>query len=341
MTIQGFRDPGPGLRLHLNENTSGCSPEVLAAIRALTPADISAYPDYRPAVLACAAHLGVDPDWILLTNGLDEGLLMLALARLGREKSHAAEAIVPTPAFDPYFAAIAAVGATAVRVPPLDRFQFPLQRVLDAISPRTALIYLNTPNNPTGQAISRDALRAVIEAAPAALVLVDEAYVEFGGTSFIDELSRHRNAVVGRTFSKAYGLAGMRIGCLVAHPDTLAPIRAVTPVLNLNTVAVTAVQAALRDTSFLPRYAADVRDSKRQLYEACARLGLDYWESEANFVLVRVGDRAPEVVRALADRGVHVRDRSRDPETAGCVRITAGVVRHTEEAIGALKAVFV
>jgi histidinol-phosphate aminotransferase len=341
MTIQGFRDPGPGLRLHLNENTSGCSPEVLAAIRALTPADIAAYPDYRPAVLACAAHLGVDPDWLLLTNGLDEGLLMLALARLGRERSQTAEAIVPTPAFDPYFAAIAAVGATARRVPPLDRFQFPLQRVLDAISPHTALIYLNTPNNPTGQAIPRGALKAVIGAAPAALVLVDEAYVEFGGTSFIEELPQHRNAVVGRTFSKAYGLAGMRIGCLVAHPDTLAPIRAVTPVLNLNAVAVAAVQAALRDTSFLPRYAAEVRESKRRLYEACARLGLDYWESEANFVLVRVGDRAPDVVRALAERGVHVRDRSRDPETAGCVRITAGVVSHTDEAIGALKAVFV
>jgi histidinol-phosphate aminotransferase len=341
MKIQGFRDPGPGLRLHLNENTSGCSPEVLAAIRALTAADIAAYPDYRPAVLACAAHLGVDPEWVLLTNGLDEGLLMLAVARLGRDKSQTAEAIVPVPAFDPYFAAIAAVGATAKRVPPLDRFRFPLQDVLAAISPQTTLIYLNTPNNPTGQAISRDALRAVIEAAPEALVLVDEAYVEFGGTSFIDELPNHRNAVVGRTFSKAYGLAGMRIGCLVAHPDTLDPIRAVTPVLNLNTVAVTAVQAALRDTGFLPTYAASVRESKRRLYDACARLGLDYWESEANFVLVRVGERAPDVVRALAARGVHVRDRSKDAVTAGCVRITAGVVTHTEEAISALEAVFV
>ncbi|MGH8188591.1 MAG: pyridoxal phosphate-dependent aminotransferase, partial [Steroidobacteraceae bacterium] len=294
-----------------------------------------------PAVIACAAHLGVDPEWVLLTNGLDEGLLMLALARLGRDKSKAAEAIVPTPAFDPYFAAIAAVGATAVRVPPLDRFRFPLQPVLDAISPQTRLIYLNTPNNPTGQAISRDALQTVIESAPAAAILVDEAYVEFGGTSFIEELPRHRNAVVGRTFSKAYGLAGMRIGCLVAHPDTLDPVRAVTPVLNLNTVAVTAVQAALRDTGFLPRYAADVRESKRRLYGACARLGLDYWESEANFVLVRVGERAADVVQALAARGVHVRDRSKDAVTAGCVRITAGVVAHTEEAISALEAVFV
>lgn len=341
MRIQGFPSPGPGLRLHLNENTSGCSPEVLKAIRALTAEDVSAYPDYRDAVLAAARHFNVDPDWMLLTNGLDEGLLMLALGRLGRDKSSDREAIVPVPAFDPYFSASEAIGAHVVRVPPLDDFQFPLRAVLDAISPRTQLVFLNTPNNPTGQEISHDALRAVVEAAPHALVLVDEAYVEFAGRSFLDELPRHRNVLVGRTFSKAYGLAGMRIGCLIGHPETLDPIRAVTPVINLNIVAVTAMQAALRDSEFLPQYAASVRESKRRLYGACQRLGIEHWESAANFVLVRVGDRAGDVVTALGARGVHVRDRSKDPITAGCVRITAGVVSHTDAAIAALEAIFV
>lgn len=341
MKIQGFPDPGPGLRLHLNENTAGCSPRVLEAIQALTAADIAAYPDYRAPVLACAAHLRVDPEWVLLTNGLDEGLLMMAVGRLGRDKSASAEAIIPMPAFDPYLAATAAVGATAICIPPLERFGFPLARVLDAISPTTRLIFLNTPNNPTGQEIALDAIREVLEAAPQALVLVDEAYVEFGGTSFLAELPRYRNAVVGRTFSKAYGLAGMRIGCLVAHPETLEPIRAVTPVLNLNAVAVTAVQAALRDSEFLPHYAADVRESKRLLYDACRRLGLECWESAANFVLVRAGDRASGVVEALTARGIHVRDRSKDRYTSGCLRITAGVVAHTEAAIAALEEIFV
>jgi histidinol-phosphate aminotransferase len=341
MKIQGFPRPGPGLRLHLNENTGGCSPRVLEAIRALNAADIAAYPDYRSAVLACANHLRVDPEWVLLTNGLDEGLLMLALGRLGRDRSAGAEAIVPVPAFDPYFAAINAVGATTIRVPPLERFGFPLRAVLDAISPRTRLIYLNTPNNPTGQTIELDALRTVIAAAPQALVMVDEAYVEFAGQSFLVDLPRSRKAVVGRTCCTAYGLAGMRTGCLVAHPDTLEPIRAVTPVLNLNVVAITAMQAALTDREFLPRYAAEVRESKQLMYAACARLGLEYWESAANFVFVRAGTRAPDVVQALAARGVHVRDRSKDPITAGCVRITAGVVAHTEAAIAALQEIFV
>lgn len=341
MIIQGFPSPGDGLRLHLNENTGGCSPRVLEAIRALSAEQIAAYPDYRGAVLACARHFDVDPDWLLLTNGLDEGLFVTALARLGADKTAGAEAIVPVPAFDPYFAATAAVGARVVRVPPLTGYRFPLADVLAAASPRTRLVYLNTPNNPTGQEISREAIRTVVKSMPQALVLVDEAYIEFGGHSFLDELPRHRNAILGRTFSKAYGLAGMRIGCLIAHPETLAPIRAVTPVLNLNVVAVTAVQAALEDTAFLPRYATQVSESKRRLYEACRRLGLEYWESAANFVLVRVGDRVPEVMAALDARGVHVRDRSRDPHTSGCIRITAGIVAHTDAAISALDAIVV
>jgi histidinol-phosphate aminotransferase len=341
MTIQGFRDPGPGLRLHLNENTAGCSPKVMEAIGALRAEDIAAYPDCRPAVLACAAYLGVDPEWVLLTNGLDEGIIMTAVGHLGRDKSGNIEAIVPVPAFEPYFVAADAVGAAIVRVPPLERFGFPLRGVLDAISPRTRLIFLNTPNNPTGQSIERSAIAAIAEAAPHALVFVDEAYVEFAGGSFIDLLPRHRNVIIGRTFSKAFGLAGMRIGCVAAHPDVVEPIRTVTPVLNLNVVAVAAMQAALADPDHMPRYVASVRESKERLYRTCERLGLEFWPSASNFVLVRVGDRAPDVVQALAAHGVHVRDRSKDPATAGCVRITAGVVAHTDAAIAALEASFV
>jgi histidinol-phosphate aminotransferase len=350
MTIQGIPSPGDGLRLHLNENTGGCSQRVLDALRALSAAELSAYPDYRRAVTTCAGYFEVDPDWVLLTNGLDEGILMSSLGTFGRAHDASLEAIVPVPAFDPYLTATAAVDARTIRIPPGPDFEFPADAVVGAISDRTRLIFLNTPNNPTGRTIPRETLRRIITAAPHATVVVDEAYVEFadagaalpqgGGRagSFLDELPQHHNVVVGRTFSKAYGLAGMRIGCLIAHPDTLAPIRAVTPVLNINVVAMTAMQAAVQDTGFLPAYAAQVRASRERMYEACARLGLEYWTSAANFVLVRVGDRAPEVVAALASDGVHVRDRSRDPYSPGCIRITAGVVEHTDAAIRALEA---
>src|SRR4029453_14750790 len=118
---------------HLNENMQGCSPAVIETIRALTPQQLAEYADYEPAVLACAAHFGVDPEWVFLTNGLDEGILMTALGFLGRDKSvGGAEAIVPLPAFEPYFAAIDAVGATAVRVLPGTGFSFPTAAVLAA-----------------------------------------------------------------------------------------------------------------------------------------------------------------------------------------------------------------
>jgi histidinol-phosphate aminotransferase len=336
MRIQGIPSPGPGLRLHLNENTGGCSPRVLEAIHALTPADIATYPDYREAVVACAAYFDVDPDWLLLTHGLDEGILMMAVGLLGKDKSPDAESLVPVPAFDPYFTATAAVGAKPVLVPPLAGFRFPTEAVLANVSPRTRLVFLNTPNNPTGQLVPKDAIARIAKAASNALVMVDEAYIEFGGESFLGELPAHRNVIVGRTFSKAYGLAGMRVGCVIGHPDTLEPLRQVTPVFNMDILGVKAMQAAIGDAEFLPRYAAEVYESRLRLYDACRRLGLEYWESAANFVLMRAGDRAQALVSALAARGVHVRDRTRDPYCPGCVRITAGILAHTDAAVAAL-----
>jgi histidinol-phosphate aminotransferase len=210
-----------------------------------------------------------------------------------------------------------------------------------AITPRTRLIFLNTPNNPTGQLIPVSDLERIAEAAPAAILIVDEAYIEFGGASFIPALSRYPNVLVGRTFSKAYGLAGMRVGILIGQPPSLDPVRAVTLPFNINAVAIAATLAALEDTSFLPQYAAQVRESRERLYAACRRLGLEYWESAANYVLVRVGDgdAVRLVVNALAARRIHVRDRSKDPHTPGCIRITAGMVVHTDAAIEALESV--
>jgi imidazoleglycerol phosphate dehydratase HisB len=145
------------------------------------------------------------------------------------------------------------------------------------------------------------------------VVLVDEAYIEFGGETFLPDLPRYPNVLVGRTFSKAYGLAGMRVGILIGQPQSLDAVRAVTLPFNINGVAMAATLAALEDKDFLPRYAAQVAESRTRLYDACRALGLPFWKSAANFVLVQVGDAVPLVVQALAARGVHVRDRSKDP----------------------------
>jgi histidinol-phosphate aminotransferase len=339
MRMQGYPDPGKGLRLHLNENTGGCSPRVLEAIRRVRPEDVSSYPSYVPLVDACARHFEVDPEWVLLTNGLDEGILMSAVAHIARTRAHTAETIVPLPAFDPYPNATSAVGATAIRIPARPDYTFQTDEVIDAITSHTRIVFLNTPNNPTGQLIAVGDLERIADAAPHALVLVDEAYIEFGGTSFLPELARYPNVLVGRTFSKAYGLAGMRVGIVIGQPQALDPVRAVTLPFNINAVAMAATLAALEDEEFLPRYARQVAESRTRLYAACDRLGLTYWKSAANFVLVRVGDPVSPFVEALAARQVHVRDKSGDSSTPGCIRITAGVLEHTDAAIEALESV--
>ena len=339
MKVQGYPDPGAGLRLHLNENTGGCSPRVLEAIRRLDANEIATYPTYAAAVTACARHFAVDPEWLLLTNGLDEGILMTAIGHISRARITDAEAIVPLPAFDPYPNSTLAAGASIVRVRCRPDLEFPTDDVIRAITPKTRLIYLNTPNNPTGQVIALADIRRIADAAGrSAIVLVDEAYIEFGGESFLPALPEYPTVLVGRTFSKAYGLAGMRLGVLIGQPAALDPVRAVTLPFNINAVALAALDAALGDREFLPRYAAQVRESRERLYAACRRLGLRYWESAANYVLVQVGDAAP-FVQALAARRIHVRDRSGDPVTPGCIRITAGIVEHTTAAIEALESV--
>ena len=338
MLIQGYPDPGEGLRLHLNENTGGCSPRVLDAIRRLKPTDISTYPSYTGLVLSVAKYFDVDPEWVLLTNGLDEGILMAAIGHISRQRIHDAETIVPTPAFDPYPNSTAAAGATSIRVSPNADLSFPTDAVIEAVTSRTRMIFLNTPNNPTGQLIPIDDLARIAESAPKAIVLIDEAYIEFGGESFLPHVARYPNVLVGRTFSKAYGLAGMRVGIVIGRPPALDPVRAVTLPFNINVIAQAAVEAALEDTEFLPRYAAQVNESRERLYAACRRLGLKYWESAANYVLVQVGETTP-FIEALSARKIHVRDRSKDPATPGCVRITAGMLEHTNAAIEALESV--
>lgn len=349
--IQGIPDPGPGLRLHLNENTAGCSPRVVEAIGQLTNADLALYPDYKAAVLETAAHLGVDPDWLVLTNGLDEGILLASIACLVRRadvdsvavgaaswpSGAAPQVVITVPAFEAYAVCAKALGAEVVAVPHARDFTFPLDGVLRAISPRTRLVYVNTPHNPSGVPVSADMVREVVARAPHAVVFLDEAYHDFLGENFLAEVRTSPNVMVGRTFSKAYGLAGMRVGVLVAPPPLLEPIRYVMPVYNLSVVAVAALRAALGDTTFTPWYVAQVRESKALVYAALDQLGLRYWESAANFVLIDGGTNARALVDELHRRRIFVRDRTKDPHCPNCFRLTTGVVEHTRHAIAALE----
>jgi histidinol-phosphate aminotransferase len=250
------------------------------------------------------------------------------------------EAVVPEPAFEIFRFDTAVAGGRLVQVMPKPDFVFPLDEVLTAITPATRVVFLTSPNNPTGVSVPFEAIRAVAKAVPAqAIVFVDEAYADFAGRSFIPELHAFPNVIVGRTFSKAYGLAAIRIGALVGAPEVLDPIRYATPVYSVNIAAVVALQAALADQDYVNEYLRQVKASKALLYAACDRLTLKYWPSDANFVLVRVGSRIDEVVRGARDRGVYLRNRSTEPGCEGCLRIATGIVEHTKRGIAAIEEV--
>ena len=351
--IQGIPDLGPGLRLHLNENTSGCSPKVVAAVRGFDARGLASYPDYRHAVMETASFLGVDPEWVVLTNGLDEGVLLTAIAYLGARTpaplvaagaplvtpSGQPEVVMALPAFETYISTAKPMGARVVTVPPGPDFAFPIDALLAAVNTNTRLIYINNPNNPTGQRVSKDDIRRVIREAGHALIFLDEAYQDFMGENFLDEALTYSNVIVGRTFSKAHGLAGMRAGVMIAQPDVLEPIRKVMPLFNLNVVAVAALRAAIADTEFTPWFVDQATRSKEMFYQALDRHGLRYWRSAANFILVDGGAHARELIDGLIAGGVLVRDRTRESHCANCFRITAGPVEHTQKAIEVLEAV--
>jgi histidinol-phosphate aminotransferase len=328
--------PAEGLRLHLNENTAGCSPKVLSALHALTREQAAFYPDYDRAVNVTAARLGVGVDEVLLVNGLDEGILAAAVSTMRPE---GAEGMVIVPAFDMYAACIDAAGGTVVSVPLNEDFSFPIAAVQARITSNTRLVFLTNPNNPTGQLIPRRCILDLARMAPHAIIFVDEAYADFSGETLITdrEARAHPNLVIGRTFAKAYGLAGLRAGAVVANPDTLRRLRRIVPPYSINVCAAVAIAVGLDDTEYYDWYVEQVRTSKSLLYRTLDRFGVRYWESGANFVLVRLGARAGAVIEALAVRQIYVRDRSKEAD--GCVRITTGVLEHTQMLVTALEEV--
>lgn len=339
---QGYQHPetAPGaLRLHLNENTAGASPKVVDAVRALGREDLALYPDYALVYRDVAAHLGVPEASVLLTNGLDEGILLSAvIAQKRRPADGAPEAIVALPAFDMYAITSEACGVRVVTVPPSAEYRFPLDATLAAITARTRVVFVTNPNNPTGVRVENGDIRAVARAVPpGALVFVDEAYHDFSGDTMIDELGTLPNVVVGRTFAKAQGLAALRAGALIAVPETLDDFRPVIPPYSLNVAAAAALRAALADTEYLRWYVDQVRASRELFYAFCRRHGFGCWESAANFVLARVGEHATPLTAALKARGIYIRDKSADPSCPGCIRVTTGIVEATGAAIDAME----
>lgn len=329
------------MRLHLNENTAGCSPAVMDVLTRLGRTDVSLYPDYDEALRAVAASLGVGVDHLLLTNGLDEGILAATAAAFRDRSGPVPEAVGVAPAFDMYETLVSALGGRMVTVPMDAAFGFPGEALAAAVTGATRLVFVTNPHNPSGVIIPEADLFTLARAIAPVWLFVDEAYADFAGETLLDDrpFADLPNLIVGRTFSKGYGLAGLRAGALIAHPDTLAPMRLVVPPYSLNAWATAALPTAAADVAYRDAYVKEAAESRRLLTAMCERLGLETWPSRANFILVRVGPQAPAIVAALAARGIRVRDRSNEIGCEGCIRVTAGLVADTERLIPAFEEV--
>jgi histidinol-phosphate aminotransferase len=309
-----------GLRLDFNENTAGCSPGILRRLRKMNGEQLARYPERAPIEAITAGHLKIQPEELLLTNGTDEAIHLVCETYL----EAGAEALIVVPTYSMYEIYAAATGAKVISIPAGADFCFPVDEVLGRVNENTRLIAIANPNNPTGFLVPVAEVLRIAQAVPQAAVLIDEAYFEFCGETVLPAFRRFANVFVSRTFSKAYGLAGLRIGVLAGNAQQMSMVRRVGSPYSVNSVALACLPDALADREYIQRYVHQVLQGRKLLEEELCLWEIKHWPSQANFILLQIGEKAQEFIAAMRARGILVRDRSSDPGCAGCVRITLG-----------------
>jgi len=324
------------LRLDFNENTVGCSPRVIAALKErLSAESLAVYPEYGEAKAAIAEYFRVRPEQFVFTNGTDEAIQ----AFINTYVDAGQEVLLLKPSYAMYRFYAEVAGARIKEVAyPQPGMEFPLQDVLDAITPETRAVLVANPNNPTGTGVSLLGIERILHRARRAVVMVDEAYYEFSGVTALTEIERVPNLFVCRTFSKVFGMAAMRLGCLFSHEANIALVHKAQSPYSVNSLAVVAAQAAVEDTAYIECYVAEALAARELLCLGLEQLGIRYVPSSANFVLGDFGKRAIEVRDALRGQAILVRDRSY--EAPGCVRITVGTREQTRKLLAALEEVW-
>jgi histidinol-phosphate aminotransferase len=320
------------LRLDFNENTLACSPKVREALGRISTGDLTRYPQREPVEAIMARYLGLAADQVALTNGVDEAIHVLFEAFL----EAGGELLLPVPTYTMYEVYASATAARVVPVQAADDLQFPYERLLAAITPRTKIIAIANPNSPSGTVATRAQLMEIARRAPQAVLMVDEAYFHFYGETVIDLIATVPNLIVARTFSKAYGLAGLRLGLLAGSVELMQWIRRVLSPYSVNLLALACLPPAIEDTAYLDWYVGEVVAARADFEAALDAAGVRRWPSRANFILVDIGAKHAEFVRRMHAVGVLVRDRSSDPGCDGRVRITIGTREQMKQAILAL-----
>lgn len=320
------------IRLDFNENTSGCSRAVIRALAQLKPQQFAMYPEYQAPTKRLARHLGVRPEELLLTNGGDDALRVFFDAFVDA----GSRILICEPTFPMYryYAEIYGARIDACRYDA--QMRFPLKDVLGALRRNPRVFFLANPNNPTGTLVSEGDLRSILQAAARAAVVLDEAYADFSGFTAIPWIRRHPHLFIARTFSKAAGLAALRLGAVIAQENSLSLVRRAMPPYPVNLAALTAAQAALDDASAIRNYVRGTLRLRRWFMQQLNALAITTFPSAGNFVLADFGRLGPSLFAKLERKGILIRPRTHDLGP-GFVRITIGTRAEMETLLREIK----
>ncbi len=324
------------LRLDFNENTKGCSPAVIRALAKLTPERLSMYPEYAATTHRLARSFGVRPGEIILTNGVDDALHLLCDTFVDPRS----RVLLCEPTFSMYRFYAELANAKIITLRYDAAMNFPVEDAIDALRPGKSaaqIFFLANPNNPTGTLVPANSLARMLKAASRTVIVVDEAYTEFSGLSILRWIRRYPNLVVLRTFSKAAGLAGLRLGCIFANPKLISFLKSAASPFSVNTAALVAAEAAIRDQRTIRSYVTEVKRARKEFTQALDRLGITFYPSAANFVLVDFGKHGAQLIGKLEQGGILLRDRGMEFGRRGFARVSIGTRSEMRGLIRAIK----
>lgn len=316
------------LRLDFNENTSGCSPEVIRALAKLSSTQIAMYPEYQRPASRLARYFGVKAGELVLANGGDDALRVFFDAFVDAGSS----ILICEPTF-PMYRYYAEIFGASIRALHYDQqMRFPTELALAALQDRPRVLFIANPNNPTGTLLQAPEIERILQAASHTAVVIDEAYAEFCGVTVVPQINKYPHLFVARTFSKAAGLAALRLGAVIACAESAAILRRALPPFPVNLAALVAAEAAVRDTKAIQRYVRENKRVRGWFEQQLRSLGVKTYPSGGNFLLVDFGASGPELFQQLTRKGILVRERSKDPGP-GFARITIGTQREMERVV--------
>lgn len=322
-------------RLDFNENTIGPSLKVLEALRKLSNEDIASYPEYNSFKKKLANYLKIKGSQLAITNATDQAIKLIMDVYVDKND----EIILPVPSFAMFKFYAGIIGADTKEILYNKDLSFPTKKVLENINKKTRVIFLVNPNNPTGSSIKRENIIKIIEKAKDSVVVVDEAYVQYTNETCIDLIDKYDNLMIIQTFSKAFGLAGLRLGYIISNKKNIKNISKAASPYDVNSAAIIAASVALDNIDYVKEYVKEVKESKKLVYCELEKLKIKTYPSSANFLVAYFGEKSKEIQDKLKEKGILVRDRSKDPLLEGCLRIGIGTKEQTSFFIKSLKEV--